>query len=298
MNQKPERRDALRDGMLKQHARLNDFLKEHAPGGQYLFEQFGWAEAVFTPLFMRFWFLEYYEDFDLPNDDRYARVRAWRDACVAHPAAQQVTKEQIVKLYYDYAKDAGNGALLPGRRQSSYTFETDWRASVAAQGQVPARRDGRRTRLVIRRPERVPPGRCAGCLRHRPRFGARLAFRGMARAAWSGRSRHAPVSRSRSLQSRDRIAPHRRCARPIIAAKQMPASDAVPVTIHVHCQPPDTPATHATTGGPTNWPRAENCSIQPTVVDTIRGPGANRTASANSAPGTRPPTAESISTAE
>ena len=128
MNQDVARRDALRTDMLAQYARLNDFLMEHAPDGPYLFEQFGWGEAVFTPLFMRFWFLDYYEDFELPMNARYARVRAWRDACIAHPAAQQVTKEEIVKLYYDYAKGAGNGALLPGRTRSSFTFETDWRA--------------------------------------------------------------------------------------------------------------------------------------------------------------------------
>jgi len=128
MNQSLERRDALREGMLKQYARLNDFLAEHAPAGPFLFEAFGWAETVFTPFFMRFWFLEYYEDFQLPVEDRYARVRQWRDACLSHPAAQQVTKEKIVKLYYDYAKGAGNGALLPGRRQSSFTFQPDWQA--------------------------------------------------------------------------------------------------------------------------------------------------------------------------
>ncbi|MDO9216165.1 MAG: glutathione S-transferase family protein [Lacisediminimonas sp.] len=127
MNQDPARRDALRDGILKLHAKLNDFLVEHAPTGPFLFEQFGWAEAVFTPLFMRFWFLDYYEDFALPQDEQYARVRAWRDACLAHPAAAQVTAEQIVKLYYDYAKGAGNGALLAGRQRSSFTFDSDWR---------------------------------------------------------------------------------------------------------------------------------------------------------------------------
>lgn len=127
MNQSLERRDALRAGMLERYARLNDFLLEHAASGPFLFEEFGWAETVFTPLFMRFWFLEYYEDFRLPADERYARVRQWIDACVAHPAAQQVTKEEVVKLYYDYAKGAGNGALLPGRRQSSFAFRPDWR---------------------------------------------------------------------------------------------------------------------------------------------------------------------------
>ncbi|MBK8358973.1 MAG: glutathione S-transferase family protein [Comamonadaceae bacterium] len=127
MNQNPERREALREGMLKQYARLNDFLMEHAPDGTYLLDDFGWAETVFTPFFMRFWFLEYYEDFDLPHEPPYERVRRWRDACLAHPAAQQVSKEEIVKLYYDYAKGAGNGALLPGRQRSSFVFEPDWR---------------------------------------------------------------------------------------------------------------------------------------------------------------------------
>jgi len=127
MNQDPARRDALREGMLNQYAQLNDFLQQHAPAGPFLFEDFGWTEAVFTPFFQRFWFLEYYEDFELPNEPRYERVRTWVKACVTHPAAQQVTREQIIKLYYDYSKGAGNGALLPGRSKSSLVFEPDWR---------------------------------------------------------------------------------------------------------------------------------------------------------------------------
>lgn len=126
MNRDLDERDAFREGMLHQYTRLNDFLLQHSPSGTFLFEDFGLAETVFTPLFMRFWFLEYYEGFDLPREERYARVREWRDACLAHPAAQQVTKEQVVKLYYDYAKGAGNGALPSGRAQSSFVFEPDW----------------------------------------------------------------------------------------------------------------------------------------------------------------------------
>ena len=126
MNQDGSRREALREGMLQQYSRLDAFLREHSPGGTFLFESFGWAETVFTPFFMRFWFLEYYEDFDLPVE-AFARVRRWREAALAHPAAQQVTKEEIVKVYYDYAKGAGNGALLPGRTQSSFVFEPSWK---------------------------------------------------------------------------------------------------------------------------------------------------------------------------
>ncbi|HSH90613.1 MAG TPA: glutathione S-transferase family protein [Ramlibacter sp.] len=127
MNQDPARREGLLANLLKLYERINDFLLHHSSNGPFLFEDFGWAEAVFTPMFMRFWFLEYYEDFHLPEgDERYSRVRQWVQACIAHPAAQQVSKEEIVKLYYDYAKGAGNGALLPGRKVSSFTFEPDW----------------------------------------------------------------------------------------------------------------------------------------------------------------------------
>ncbi|AAZ97003.1 glutathione S-transferase family protein [Thiobacillus denitrificans ATCC 25259] len=128
MNQDPKQRDALRENMLKQYAQLDDFLLEHGAPGPFLFETFGWAETVFTPFFQRFWFLEYYEDFELPTASRYARVREWIDACVAHPAAQQTTREEVIKLYYDYACGAGNGALLPGRSRSSFALEPDWRA--------------------------------------------------------------------------------------------------------------------------------------------------------------------------
>lgn len=128
MNRDPARRDALREAMLKQYAQLDDFLLAHAGGnGPFLFEAFGWAEVVFTPFFQRFFFLKYYEDFTLPDTPRFARVRQWVDACLAHPAAQQATREEIVKLYYDYSQGAGNGALLPGRSKSSFAFEPDWR---------------------------------------------------------------------------------------------------------------------------------------------------------------------------
>ena len=126
MNQDLAKRDALRDTMLARYADLDAFLVEHSPAGTYLFDDFGWAEAVFTPMFMRFWFLEYYEGFDLPDEPRFARVRRWRDACLVHPAAQQVTREEIVKVYYDYALGLGNGALPPGRTRSSFAFEPAW----------------------------------------------------------------------------------------------------------------------------------------------------------------------------
>lgn len=126
LNQDLARRAGLHARMLASYAALDAFLVHHSPTGVYLFEAFGWAEVVFTPMFMRFWFLDYYEGFTLPDEPRFARVRTWREACLAHPAAQQVTREEIIKLYYDYAKGAGNGELLPGRQRSSFVFEPHW----------------------------------------------------------------------------------------------------------------------------------------------------------------------------
>lgn len=127
MNQDLTRRASLTEAMLAQYAELDACLVQYAKGDTFLFESFGWAEAVYAPMFVRFWFLEYYEGFVLPETHAFARVRRFRDACLAHPAAQQVGREEIVKSYYDYAKGAGNGALVAGRARSSFAFEPHWR---------------------------------------------------------------------------------------------------------------------------------------------------------------------------
>lgn len=127
MNQDRSKREALYEALLAQYRRLNVFLQEHSPDGVFLFEKFGLAETVFTPFFMRFWFLEYYEDFKLPDGSDFSRVKKWIEACLKDPVAQQVSREEIIKIYYDYAKGAGNGALLPGRERSSFVFNPHWK---------------------------------------------------------------------------------------------------------------------------------------------------------------------------
>ncbi|WP_114964515.1 glutathione S-transferase family protein [Alkalilacustris brevis] len=128
MNRDPDARDAHVERMLEEFGKLDAFLTRHNPDGTYLFDRFGLAEAVFTPIFMRFWFLEYYEGFDLPQTADYARVRRWREACLEHAHVDQVSREEIIKLYYDYALGAGNGALPEGRQVSSLVFTPHWSA--------------------------------------------------------------------------------------------------------------------------------------------------------------------------
>ena len=126
MNQDRDKRADHEDRMLAQYRALDGFLRQYNPEGTFLFDAFGLAEAVFAPMFMRFWFLEYYEGFALPEGEDYARVRRWRAACLEHPAAQQVRHDEIVKLYFDYALGYGNGAVPEGRSRSSFVFEPDW----------------------------------------------------------------------------------------------------------------------------------------------------------------------------
>jgi glutathione S-transferase len=127
MNQDRDKRDALITKYFDQYRALNAFLQRHAWGdGPWLFDRFGWAECIYTPFFRRFSFVKYYEDVDIDGEE-FSRVRQWRDACLSHPAAQQVTDEEVIKLYYDYARNAGNGALLEGRQVSTFTFEPHWK---------------------------------------------------------------------------------------------------------------------------------------------------------------------------
>jgi len=126
MNQDRQAREGHIEKLLTIYRDIDGFLMEHNPDGTFLFDDFGLAEAVFTPMFKRFWFLDYYEGFELPDDKDYERVCRWRKACMEHMATNQVTKEEIVKLYYDYALGAGNGALVKDRIVSSFTFEPKW----------------------------------------------------------------------------------------------------------------------------------------------------------------------------
>ncbi len=128
MNRDLKQKEAHNEKLLSLYRDLNDFLLEHNPEGTFLFDFFGLAEAVFAPVFKRFWFLDYYEGFELPVGPDYARVKKWRAACMVHQATDQVTEEEIVKLYHDYALGAGNGALVDGRQVSSFAFKPDWQS--------------------------------------------------------------------------------------------------------------------------------------------------------------------------
>lgn len=125
LNRDRGEREKLAHNVDAQFERLDAFLRYYSPEGEFLFDSFGWAEVAFTPMFKRLWFLEYYEDYVIPES--LVHVRRWRDACLAHPAAQRHSFEELMKLYYDYSQGGGNGRLPPGRSVSSFTLEPNWR---------------------------------------------------------------------------------------------------------------------------------------------------------------------------
>ena len=124
MNQNATKRDELRASMDLRYKQLDEFLEWQASDRTFLFEGFGLAETIFTPILQRFWFLEYYEGYQPPTSCN--RVRRWRDACCDHPAAQQVSREQIIKMYYDYSMGVGNGMVPAGRTRSSFAPNPPW----------------------------------------------------------------------------------------------------------------------------------------------------------------------------
>ncbi len=112
MSQDRQRRDDLVAGYFRILETLDAFLRRHGQGSSpWLFDRFGWAETVYTPFFQRFAFVAYYEGVTIPS--HLDRVAAWWEASVQHPSAQQTSDEEVIKLYYDYARGAGNGGLLP-----------------------------------------------------------------------------------------------------------------------------------------------------------------------------------------
>jgi glutathione S-transferase len=126
LNRDSAKRDEMKAEVDAQFARIDTFLKRYATGRDYLFDdRYGWAEVAFAPMFKRLWFLEYYEDYEVPQ--ALERVLRWREACVGHPAAQHRSREELIKLYYDYSQGGGNGRIPEGRAISSFAPEVDWR---------------------------------------------------------------------------------------------------------------------------------------------------------------------------
>ncbi len=125
-NQDQAKRRELKLAFDAEYERFDAFLRRFGGEGPFLFDNFGWAEVMLTPLLKRLECLAYYEEYQIPG--RLDRVKRWHAACLDHPAAQGRSIEEILKLYYDYSRDAGAGALAPGRKKSSFAMDPPWQS--------------------------------------------------------------------------------------------------------------------------------------------------------------------------
>jgi glutathione S-transferase len=122
MNQDKVKTAGLAEKALASWRWLDDFLSQHNPEGTCLWDAFGMADLSFAPFFQRYVLNAYYRSFAVPETGEYARVRRWRDALLAHPAAVETSlpEEDYIKLYEDYSLGVGNGGVPPGRTRSSF----------------------------------------------------------------------------------------------------------------------------------------------------------------------------------
>jgi glutathione S-transferase len=122
MNQDPARHGALIEKALASWRWLDGFLMRHNPDGAWFADGFGMADLSAAPFFQRYCLNAYFRGFALPEQAGFARVRRWRDACLANPlvVSTGMPDEDFIKLYADYAHGFGNGAVPPGRAYSSF----------------------------------------------------------------------------------------------------------------------------------------------------------------------------------
>lgn len=104
---------------------LDSFLTRHGQDGPWLFERFGIAEIAIAPFFMRYVLNSWFRAFELPEGE-LVRIRQLQTVCLAHPLVQEtgMAEEDFIKLYADYARGYGNGAVPKGRKRSS--FDPAW----------------------------------------------------------------------------------------------------------------------------------------------------------------------------
>lgn len=122
MNQDADRHSALQENARAEWQWLDRFLARHNPDGVWLWNEFGMADLSAAPFFQRWCLNDWYRGCPAPGGNGYARVRRWRDACLAHPLVVEtgMPDEDFIKLYEDYSLGYGNGEVPPGRGRSSF----------------------------------------------------------------------------------------------------------------------------------------------------------------------------------
>ena len=117
----PEERAQRIESAVDTFRWLDDFLAASPAPGDFVNEGFGVPEVAIGPFLLRYEVVAYYQDFELPKSEGLARVRAWRERILSHPAVRETAEPipDLIKLYEDYTIGYYNGAVPPEKARSS-----------------------------------------------------------------------------------------------------------------------------------------------------------------------------------
>jgi len=117
----PDAREERIEKALASWRWIDMFLEHNGYAGDFLGDGIGLAEISVAPFFLRYEVVAYYQDFEVPDQPEYERVRRWHDQLLAHPIVQSTAESipDLIKLYEDYTLGYFNGAVPPGKSISS-----------------------------------------------------------------------------------------------------------------------------------------------------------------------------------
>jgi glutathione S-transferase len=101
-----EKRETLKREYLDAMAAVNALLLKNSESGPWAFgEQFTLADVIAAPHLSRFFVLRHFENWEIPaNDDRFARVLAWKNAVSqrASVVATSLPEDDYIALYQNF----------------------------------------------------------------------------------------------------------------------------------------------------------------------------------------------------
>uniref|UniRef100_A0A0B7BC75 glutathione transferase n=4 Tax=Arion vulgaris TaxID=1028688 RepID=A0A0B7BC75_9EUPU len=117
--QDKEEQDQAKEEFLKNLETLTEAISETGP---YFFgENFTIVDIILASYTLRLNVLEFYRNFEIPNDSRFARFFKWREAAEARPSIKATApdSEKILARYIHYAQNTAQSEVADAIRKGT-----------------------------------------------------------------------------------------------------------------------------------------------------------------------------------